>query len=70
MTGCEMGTFGKSCSNKCSGHCLENVPCNSTTGHCDSGCASGYVQPYCNTSMNVISLFNYWHRVTQFFQSS
>lgn len=50
-----MGTFGKGCSKKCSGHCLENVPWNSTTGHCDSGCASGYEQPLCNTSMNVIS---------------
>lgn len=33
MTGCEIGTCGKS------GHCLDNVPCNPTTGHCDNGCA-------------------------------
>lgn len=38
-TGCVTGMFGKGCSEKCSGHCLDNVSCNSTTGHCDGGCA-------------------------------
>lgn len=55
MTGCEIGTFGKSCSNQCSGHCLDNVPCNPTTEHCDNGCALGYVEPFCNKSRNVIN---------------
>lgn len=54
--GCEIGKIGKGCSNQCSGHCLDNVPCNSTTGHCDSGCDSGYVEPFCNKSRNVINL--------------
>lgn len=51
MTGCEIGNFGKGCNNQCSGHCLDKVPCNPTTGHCESGCASGYVEPFCNKSM-------------------
>lgn len=42
LTGCEIETFGRGCSNRCSGHCLNNVPCNSTNGHCDIGCPSGY----------------------------
>lgn len=59
MTGCEIGTFGKGCSNWCRGHCLNNVPCNSTTGHCDSGCDSGYVGPFCDKSMNAIIIFQF-----------
>lgn len=55
---CEVEKLGKGCSNRCSGHCVENVPCNSTTGHCDRGCASGYVEPFCNKSMNVINFIN------------
>lgn len=43
MTGSEIGTYGKGCGNKCTGHCLEDVPCNPSTGHCDGGCATGYV---------------------------
>lgn len=52
--GCGIGTFGKGCINRCSGHCLGNFPCNSTTGHCDSGCDSGYEEPFCNKSICVI----------------
>lgn len=54
MTGCEIGKYGKGCSNQCSGHCLDNLYCNPTTGHCDSGCAPGYIGPFCNKSMNTI----------------
>lgn len=56
ITGCEIGTFGKGCSYQCRGHCLNNVPCNSTTGHCDSGCAPGYAEPFCNKSMNFTTI--------------
>lgn len=55
--GCEIGKYGKVCTNQCSGHCLDNVPCNPTTGHCDSGCDSGYVEPFCNKSRNVINFY-------------
>lgn len=64
MIGCEIGTFGKGCSKQCSGHCLHNVPCNLTTGHCDRGCASGYVEPLCNRSMNAIMIYYAWQWVT------
>lgn len=52
--GCDIGKYGIGCSHKCSGHCLNNVPCNSTNGHCDRGCASGYVEPFCNKGMCVV----------------
>lgn len=52
--GCEIGKYGKGCSNLCSGQCLQNVTCNPITGHCDSGCASGYVEPFCSKGMCVI----------------
>lgn len=57
--GCEMGELGKGCStsNQCSGHCLDNAPCNSTTGHCDGGCDSGYLEPFCKKSMCVINFY-------------
>lgn len=54
-TGCVVGMFGKGCSNKCSGNCLDNNPCNSTTGYCGDGCNSGYVEPFCNKSMHVFN---------------
>lgn len=53
ISGCEIGTFGKNCSNHCSGNCLNNATCNSTNGHCDRGCDSGYVGAFCNKSMYV-----------------
>lgn len=59
MTGCEIGKFGKGCSNRCSGHCLDNVPCNSFNGHCDGGCASGYLEPFCNKGINVYTYFKF-----------
>lgn len=46
-----MGMFGKGCSNKCSGYCLENVFCILIIGYCDSGCVLGYVEFFCNKSM-------------------
>lgn len=49
-TGCKNGMYGRSCRYYCSGNCLHNVPCNSTNGHCDSGCASGYLDVFCNKS--------------------
>lgn len=52
-TGCENGTFGTECKSQCSGNCLYNVPCNSLSGHCDSGCASGYLDEFCSKSMYI-----------------
>lgn len=52
-TGCEHGMFGTGCISHCSGNCLKNVSCNSTNGHCDSGCASGYLDVFCTKSMHI-----------------
>lgn len=62
--GCKNGTFGPDCSNHCSGNCLHNVSCNSINGHCDNGCASGYLEAFCNTSMcvHILQETNYYVR--------
>lgn len=45
---CNEGTYGYNCTNKCSGHCLNNSPCNKQTGHCDGGCNPGYTNSNCS----------------------
>lgn len=52
--GCKHGTFGTGCINQCSKNCLNNVPCNSIHGHCESGCASGYLDVFCNKSKIIV----------------
>lgn len=60
-TGCKHGFYGRDCKYYCSGNCLHNVPCNSTDGHCDSGCASGYLNVFCNKSKTlfIVSLLHF-----------
>lgn len=48
---CNDGTFGHGCINNCSGQCVNDSPCNKTTGHCDNGCKPGYTSAFCNKSM-------------------
>lgn len=45
---CNDGTYGYSCTNICSGHCLNDSPCNKRSGHCDGGCNPGYTNIDCN----------------------
>lgn len=45
---CNDVTYGYNCVNNCSGHCLNNYPCNKQTGHCDGGCDPGYKNDDCN----------------------
>lgn len=45
------------CANQCNGHCLDNLPCNSSNGLCSNGCAPGYVGMFCNTSMYINHIF-------------
>lgn len=45
---CDDGTYGYDCINNCSGHCLNDFPCNKKTGHCDGGCNPGYTNNYCS----------------------
>ncbi|XP_061170692.1 multiple epidermal growth factor-like domains protein 10 [Saccostrea echinata] len=44
---CDIGKFGLNCVFNCSGHCKGNVPCNTETGHCDTGCNVGYKGKFC-----------------------
>lgn len=48
VTECINGTYGYDCVNKCSGHCLNDSPCNKQTGYCDRGCNQGYINAYCS----------------------
>lgn len=45
---CDDETYGYNCVNICSGHCLNDSPCNKTSGHCDRGCQPGYTNNRCN----------------------
>lgn len=47
-TECNDGTFGYDCTNNCSGHCLDNSPCNKQIGHCNLGCDPGYTNGDCS----------------------
>lgn len=55
ITGCENE---EDCTNQCNGHCLGNLPCNSSNGLCSNGCASGYVGMFCNKSMYIVDIFD------------
>lgn len=45
---CDDGIYGYNCVNNCSGHCINNSPCNKQTGQCDKGCNPGYTNSKCN----------------------
>ena len=49
VTECDDGQFGENCVFTC-GTCLNEFPCNKTTGLCDEGCAPGYNGKYCTNS--------------------
>lgn len=48
---CDDWTYGYDCVKNCSGHCLNNTPCNKQTGHCESGCDPGYKDKDCSKSI-------------------
>lgn len=50
---CEDGTFGKDCTQTCSGYCKDNRTCNSANGYCLRGCVSGYIGNFCNKSIHL-----------------
>lgn len=50
---CEDGTFGKDCTQTCSGNCKDNETCNSANGHCLRGCVSGYIGNFCNKCIHL-----------------
>ncbi|XP_062593626.1 multiple epidermal growth factor-like domains protein 10 [Saccostrea cucullata] len=45
---CAPGSYGIECKHHCKGHCMNNVPCNHTTGKCDRECEYGWFGIYCN----------------------
>lgn len=45
---CDNKTYGYGCVHNCSGHCLNDSPCNKQTGHCDGGCNPGYTNTDCS----------------------
>lgn len=45
---CDNRTYGYNCVYNCSGHCLDNSPCNKQTGLCDRGCNPGYTNSNCS----------------------
>lgn len=44
---CPTGYFGKSCRERCSGHCINNKPCDHVSGECSNGWQDGYIGAHC-----------------------
>lgn len=53
---CSTGRFGPDCVYNCSGHCMDDVTCNRTTGRCDTGCKAGYTGELCDTGLIISRL--------------
>ncbi|XP_062599879.1 multiple epidermal growth factor-like domains protein 10 [Saccostrea cucullata] len=47
-TPCASGSYGLECKHQCAGHCRDDGTCNSVTGNCDKGCASGWTGSLCD----------------------
>lgn len=45
---CRIGHFGLDCIERCSGHCINNEPCEHVSGVCHNGGQDGFVGTYCN----------------------
>lgn len=54
---CTPGFFGLDCSERCSGNCENNKPCDHISGVCPGGCQDSYIDEYCNSCKNPSSLF-------------
>jgi hypothetical protein len=52
---CDNGRFGPNCIYTCSGNCLNDLPCNKSTGTCQS-CKAGYAGDLCNNSKRFLGL--------------
>lgn len=44
---CTPGHFGVACNERCSGHCINNGPCDHVSGVCPGGCQNGYLGAQC-----------------------
>lgn len=45
---CSLGYFGVNCRERCSGHCLNDKPCDHVSGICTIGCQDGFIGEHCN----------------------
>lgn len=44
---CPPETYGAGCVQNCTGHCMNDVTCNKSTGWCDQGCKPGHIGKLC-----------------------
>lgn len=52
---CVTGHFGMDCRELCSGHCINNEPCDHFSGICPNGCQDGFIGKHCNSCKNLTS---------------
>ena len=57
VEGCKNGSYGFSCSMKCS-HCKMGTNCNNTTGICEAGCEEHWREPKCDGNFFFQFYFN------------
>lgn len=50
---CLPGHYGTNCSERCSGHCINNEPCDHVSGVYPDGCEDGYTGKLCNNCTNL-----------------
>lgn len=52
---CSPGNFGVNCRERCSGHCLNDQPCDQVNGMCTFGCQDGFIGKHCNKCKKLTS---------------
>lgn len=45
---CPANYFGMDCNERCSGHCMNNEPCDHVRGECINSCQDGYIGAFCS----------------------
>lgn len=53
---CPSQHYGMNCTGRCSGHCINNEPCDHVSGVCPSGCQDGYTGALCTDGKNFLFL--------------
>lgn len=56
---CPSGQYGLDCSERCSGYCTNNEPCDYVNGICPSGCQDGYIGTHCNNGKIFIRIITF-----------
>lgn len=52
---CSPDHFGVDCRERCSGHCLNDKPCDHVSGMCTIGCQDGFIGKHCNKCKELTS---------------